>query len=333
MRTASIIRVLIVLSLLCLLPFSVSAEPAENTGGADDVESEDTGNENMIDYTHALITDTLVRPVVWFDSFFGEYRSLEEGYEKTYAIWQNDFRLEESKGISHKMRIRAHLRLPRMEERLKLVLSRDGDPGSDEEEDLRKSTVKDEDEDIFLGLGYDLFSSIFSRLTLLGGFRFSIPVEEWARLRYRYVHNLGPVTLFRFTQTAYWDSTDGAGERTSFALERKLNEKTLLRYNLAGRYGESTTGYEFEAQVSFQHQLSPRRAIALDFFGEGSTRPWTTMWNYRVDTRYRQSFYRKWLYYEIVPEVSWPKDMATGKRDAVAALTLRLEMQFRGMGK
>ena len=51
--------------------------------------------------------------------------------------------------------------------------------------------------------------------------------------------------------------------------------------------------------------------------------------NYRLLTRYRRNFLRSWLFYELVPEISWPR-----KGDDVFptnyAMTFVLEVVFKG---
>jgi hypothetical protein len=73
------------------------------------------------------------------------------------------------------------------------------------------------------------------------------------------------------------------------------------------------------------------RQIAITF-GAGiaaRTRPSTVVENYRVYTRYRRNFLRSWLYYELEPDINWPRE-DDGSRKAVLGGTVRLEINFTG---
>jgi hypothetical protein len=59
----------------------------------------------------------------------------------------------------------------------------------------------------------------------------------------------------------------------------------------------------------------------------GVNHPEWTIDNYRVGTRYRRNFYRPWLFFEIEPEVTWPKKV-DGHREPLFATTFLIEFQF-----
>src|SRR3972149_1378818 len=59
----------------------------------------------------------------------------------------------------------------------------------------------------------------------------------------------------------------------------------------------------------------------------GVNDPGWTIQNYRVGSLYRLNFYRPWLFFEIAPEVTWPKD-ESGHRESTYALMSTIEIQF-----
>jgi hypothetical protein len=59
----------------------------------------------------------------------------------------------------------------------------------------------------------------------------------------------------------------------------------------------------------------------------GVNDPGWTIQNYRIGSLYRRNFYRPWLFFELAPEITLPKN-ASGKRDSVYAFMATLEIHF-----
>jgi hypothetical protein len=84
---------------------------------------------------------------------------------------------------------------------------------------------------------------------------------------------------------------------------------------------------EWGSELSLIRELSVKSAITFTGGIYGSSNPSTIANNYRFLTRYRQNFLTEWLYYELEPEISWPRT-ADGARVAKYAMTFRLEVVF-----
>jgi len=78
------------------------------------------------------------------------------------------------------------------------------------------------------------------------------------------------------------------------------------------------------------HELSPSSAVSLvgGIYGNTSFEDWVN--NYRVYLRYRHNFLRSWLFYELEPQVAWPRD-SNGNFPVNYAFTVRLEVVFQGV--
>src|SRR4030065_1479913 len=102
---------------------------------------------------------------------------------------------------------------------------------------------------------------------------------------------------------------------------------TLIRWSNYVTYAEGTAGITWNTGISLLTQLTPRSAISYDTSMWGVNHPAWTIQNYRVGSLYRLNFYRPWLFFEIAPEVTWPKD-ESGHRESTYALMSTLEIQF-----
>ncbi|MDX8411891.1 MAG: hypothetical protein R8K46_08520 [Mariprofundaceae bacterium] len=311
------------------------AETSEPVYENDPCLGEEGYRDSWLDHTHAYLSRKLCEPAVWFDDFFGDERSEQEGRPSSFVRWRNSATWTEGDGLEYRTRFSANVRLPKIERRLRLIIS--GETRDDPTEVLPDDPVDPgfeldpEVSRLNVGLRYDLLERPRYKLSLGSGVRLRFPVDPYARIRFRYTHPMGDVSLLRLIQTGLWRKDDGFSETTQLDLERALSESTLLRWGNSGTYGEITDGLNWASQVSLLHQFSDKTAISLDVGASGVTEPGFEVSNYRAGMRFRQNFYRKWLFYELEPSASWPKDVLKNGRNASYAMTFALEFQFNTM--
>lgn len=104
-------------------------------------------------------------------------------------------------------------------------------------------------------------------------------------------------------------------------------ERSIIRWANNVTYTEGTAGVTWNTGISLYNKLSPKSAISYDTSMWGVNHPDWVIQGYRVGSLYRRQFYRTWLFYELAPEVTWPKDI-TGQRKPVYAFMFTLEVQF-----
>jgi hypothetical protein len=287
--------------------------------------------DSWLDRTQAFLTRKLCEPAVWFDNFFGSERTVEEGQPGTFVRWRIDFRLMEDEDFDIRNQINASVSLPKASRRLKLILA--GETAKDPTDVLPDDTTdpafdtEEDDEQLRIGLHLDALDTPKSKFSINGNVRFKIPLEPFVRARYRYTHPIGNKALARFTQTGYWEDPEGFGEITRVEFERLLTPYTLLRWSSSGTYSEVSTGLDWGSELVWFHQITPEKAVSVNVATSGVTRPSVDINRYRIGTRFRTNFYRRWLFYELEPEVSWLKT-ENGDFDFVSALTFRVEVQF-----
>jgi hypothetical protein len=161
------------------------------------------------------------------------------------------------------------------------------------------------------------------------GVRFALPLEAFVRSRFLYSHDFSDVALMRFGETFFLKNGYQPGETTEFSLERLIGRDSVLRWASTGTASQEIEGFEWGSELSMIRQLSPLSAVTLMGGVYGNTLSSALVSNYRVAARYRQNFLRSWLFYELEPEMFWPRN-GDGRYPANLAFTLRIEVVFQG---
>lgn len=291
--------------------------------------------ETNVDTVHDRIEQSILREVNRFDSFFGDFNSSDEQRTGYQLQVRNSVRVEKGGGVSIGPSVRANVALSRISNRLRLYISGDnepepiaprlpedpGNPGFDRPVTPAK-VVNTE-------LRYEFFQTRSTSIFLGAGVRVAIPLEAFVRSRIQHIHHFNDVTLLRLGETLFANNVAGLGETTEISLERILNPKNLLRWDSTGTVSSMVAGVEWGTELSLLHQLSSRSSITLTGGVYGNTDVDDMVTNYRMLARYRRNFLRSWLFYELVPELSWPRK-SDGVFPANYAMSFILEVSFKG---
>ena len=282
--------------------------------------------ESWLDRSHSYLSQRLCEPAAWFDGFFGDPRALEETPVGTFIRMRNSLQWDQSEGWSFGLRARGNIELPRVSDRVRLLISRDEDlsgelrdgPGADDGDDRTR-----------LGLRFIVSEQARSQLDFDGTVRTtSRGLNPRLRARYRYVHGLTENSLARLTQTVFWERSDGFGTTSRLDLEWLPDRDRLIRWTGQGTVSQESDGMDWRTSVTAFQQLDLRTALRSEIGVFGFTSPSFETEEYFVALRLRRQFARPWLYYEIQPERAWPLDLDTGRRGADWRLTFTLEIQF-----
>ena len=291
----------------------------------------DSGNnkKRLLDRSHEFIIKKIYGPVKWFDNFFTDKRLIEEGLPYTFVRWQNDALLSEGGENLFRSRVHANIRMSKAEKMFKFLLI-----GEDREvafEILPDRVVDPElvdekkQEHLNLGLRLNLIKKLKSKLYIHTGVRFEYPPDPYVKLSYQYIYPIGTRSLARFTETNLWKNSKGLSETLRIDLERLFDIQNMLRWCSFCTHSQSTGGLNWGTDLSFLHQISPKAAIKYSIGEYGITRPHVTVENYGVTIRFRRSFYREWIFYELKPGVSWLRNR---NWDSVESFIIRFELQF-----
>lgn len=282
--------------------------------------------ESWLDRTHSYLSERLCEPAAWFDGFFGDPRSFEETPVGSFIRVRNSLRWDQSKDFSFRLRLRANISLPRVSDRIRLLVTRDDDVTGEFDQ---PTALEDEDDRTRLGLRFLGRDRARSRFDVDATVRVSgTGLNPRVRGRYRVVQGLTDRTLARLTQTAFWERDEGLGTTSRLDWEWLPDRDQLVRWTGQGTFSETSDGVEWRSSVIDFRQLTNRTALRGEFGAFGVTRPSLEVEEYFVAVRYRRQFLRRWLFFELEPERAWPKDLETGERRSDWRFTFTLEVQF-----
>ena len=283
--------------------------------------------ESWLDRSHSYLGRRLCEPAAWFDGFFGDDRALEETPVGTFFRFRNSVLWDETEGLSPGMQVRANVMLPRISERVRLLISRDEDLSGEFGDG---PPVGDPDDRTRLGLRFLATERARSRFDIDGTVRVSgSSLNPRVRGRYRYVQGLTTHTLARATQSVFWEREDGVGTTSRLDWEWLRDRDRLVRWTGQGTWSEASRGVDWRTSLVSFKQLDSRTALRGEVGAFGLTHPRFGVEEYFVALRYRRQFLRHWLFYEIQPEHAWPRDFDTGEpRRGDWRLTFTIEVQF-----
>ena len=306
------------LFVLLTLPLRiVSAE----TGEPDD-KAYPSADQYAADRMHGSISENINAAARWIDSFFDDERHIAEDATTKLRFGQSVF-LEYSDTPEYKTRVNLSIEIPRTENRLRVFIASEDD--TDKTPDTLFNRVETSEDTAAAGVQFFAQSSDRQNLSLTTGIKLE-STEFFIGPRYRYNFKLDN-WLLRFTQRVRWFSSMGWEATTRFDFERLLGKQLFFRQTLDGRWREEDEGYRYEIRPSLIQRLANKKAIEYQWNTLFKTRP-----NHRVDStvllvRYRRNIFRKWLFYEINPQLAMRNDEDF---DPKAGITFQLEVVFGG---
>ena len=279
------------------------------------------------DSSHAVMNTVFCEPALWFDSFFGSDRVLEET-GGTYVRWRNDFVQTEGQGSKFTTNLNFSVELPRISQRLQLTFE------GDEDQELQDVLPGGETDDSTnsLGLRLDVKDTARSK------FNISVSAKPRIRARYRYTFPLSNESLIRFTQEIQNEKGIN-GARTRLDFEKAFLPVRLFRATTEGFIAEDFSGVDWSQAFSLFQRLSKKSSVSYEAGIVGITEPDSLVTNYRLGIRYRQNIHRDWLFFEITPDISWPVELSEDRetvvndRHSVMSIIVRLEVHFANTRK
>ncbi len=301
------------------------ANPPGTTAQKDPSAEDDDGGKTIIDRYHRGLSEELIGMADWLDSFFDADRSVAEENETRLRIKVSSL-LEEHADPDFSIKANLRLSLPKTERRLNLLIS--GEPGDDltpdntPAEDRREEFESTDEQNLMVSLQYRLKETLRRNISTNVGVRFSrtTPVF-YAEGRYRHHVELDRWIL-RFTQSLKWFADEGLESKARFDLERPVSERFFFRTTAEGSWFEHREGLFYNFNLSFFHYLSPRRVLRYEWVNSFRTEPENRLEETVLQMRYRQRIWRNWIFYEVSPRVSFPRD---GGFSPVAGIALRIE--------
>lgn len=272
----------------------------------------------VLDSAYDYINTKMCEPALWFDDFFVDDRVTDDARAGTSVRWKNDFIYVEGKGFEFETRLNARVRIPKATRKLKLTFENEAD---DRVRDLFPDST--DDTKSTLGLRYDWI--VKSR----SSFNIKVTLHPGAQARYRYTYPFSDTTYGRFTQKIYQKEKD-TGSTTSLDLDHTLSDDFVLRWTNFAKFETSFDGAELGTGLTLYQYLNDKQALVYEASLYGRTQPYRYLASQRLAVKFRHNVFRKWFFYEVIPEVNW-KEEEYEKREDETRLTLRLEVLFNNI--
>jgi hypothetical protein len=154
------------------------------------------------------------------------------------------------------------------------------------------------------------FQGIQSRPFARARGSYSIPLDEWR---------------FKATESVFWFYTTGIGESSQLDFERPIGESVMFRTSSSVTWLNDSQSFDARQEFSGYHTLEDRRAVLYQASLVGSSQPQWQVSDYVLLLLYRQRLHRTWAYFEISPQLHFPKTY--GYRTS-PQLMLRMELLF-----
>ncbi len=245
------------------------------------------------DETQIYVNSRFCEPALWFDNFFANDRVFEEGVAGTYIRWRNEFTYDEETSFSYKPDLSFSVELPGLKKRLRLTFDNEDDDA------LRDIVPGNQQSTNALGLQLDIAENSRSK------FNISVSLSPRIRLRYRYTYPIFQLVTLRFTQEMQREKEINSA-RTLIDFEKLFENQLFLRASSEGKVSETFDGVDWLQAFVLYQRLNKKTSLSYETSVNGITEPETLAINYRVGVRFRQNFHRKWLFYEVAPEITWP---------------------------
>lgn len=308
-------RLCFYLCLLCVvLPLSARAD------------QEEPQQPSLVDLAHQEISSRLVATSRWFDRFFSDPR-FEEEAAGTLLRLRGSTTITEGEGLSFDGQIKARVNLPNLERRFHLILSSEDDNIRNETlpEDRINRELAQSNNNASLALQYTQKRSSTFNLTHRLGLDLENGLNPQLRSRVRYTVPVAEQSLLTLTQAVFWEKVTGFGEESRIDYDIPLDGQMLLKTTGQGLFSESSQGYEWLTLMQWLTSFSAKQALSVGVFTAGETRPQNQVTEYNMFIKYRQKFIKRWLYFELKPEVYWLRE---NNFRTTSAFTLTLEAQF-----
>ncbi len=315
------------LRLIPLLSLALMAGPHNTALGADSQPPDPEQPPAVTDDTwidvgrHQIITgaDNIAE---WMNDFFGDVRTEEDAPFSTLRL-RYEQEWDEANQFDSDIKLRGKVYLPQLNKRLSLLFD-DEDTGETGRDDL---LIDERDTAENVTLQYRAKEEERYSIDYRVGIRSSLNLK--GSVRYKYEYPLAETLIGTFSQEALYLGGDGFASKTRFELDKILSEDKLLQFHNKIDWEENESGIIWSSSLSLDRRLSEKKAFGYFVGVLGRTHPESYVDTYSVGVRYRQNFYRPWLFGEVQPSYRWYKEHPDFDREGAAVIFFRLEAVFQ----
>ena len=281
-----------------------------------------TTPESSLDRHHDFVDSQVLRAGQWVDGFFDDPNNVAESTSTQFRI-RPGFYYRKEQGAKFKFKASVKIRIPGLGKKVSFIA------GADENGDGTDGADHDDEDESIVGLQFFLSDSVKWNTSITAGVKFN----DFAGLigpRFRYQTAMGEKSSIRFTQTFRWQTNNYWDIGTRVDLNFVLNQRFFFRQTVYGRWrGEESDekGYRTRVSSVLSQKLNDTTGLQYDFSTIFHTKPDNHVDKYTLALRFRQRTSREWLYYEIVPQLSFEDEF---DYKANPGIRLRLEIFYGG---
>ena len=290
-------------------------------------------SEILLDQPHDFLSRRVEEYSRKLDNFFSDPNRAYDSTGSTLQI-RGHVKFFEGGLTEGKSDVRANVTLPNTEDRLKLVVQRGLEAGTQTaaERDIKNATgssqvtapAAPQDNNYYLGLKAMAAEVFGVTLSAEAGAKFGRPVDPYVRLR-AFRDFVFSQWAIRASETPLWKRSEGSSAASEIAALRPLNDEWQLRLTSKATW-RSTTNYFDLAQIgSLYYTPDKRTAYTFELGAFAPSDRSQKLSLYSVTVRARRQIYRDWLYLELTPQILYQE--ANGFRPA-NSLMLQLETLF-----
>lgn len=257
-----------------------------------------------LDRYHALISDEVQRQTLRLDSFFIDNVADAQTPSCTVKLrLSTQFKYKDGFDVSPGAGLNTRVTLPHLERKLHVFVD------NIEHGQLPGTDFPFSDNYLSAGLRLNPFRRYPSLLSVDGG----VEIDPWpalfALIQLRHAIALGYGWTVHLKQQGFRYKDDGFGELSQIDFEQPYQRGALFRSTSAAKWTEESDGVEMEQTFTWEIPLK---------INERSIAPSATLFwhkesamladNYRVNITCRTRIFRTWLFFEIKPQIEFPRD-------------------------
>ncbi len=279
-----------------------------------------------VDSTRDYVSEKFVGFVSGVDRFFGNERNFQEANQSVLQLDLNEL-MQQGGNRQARLALKAKLRLPATEERLHLLLESDPEKNVSDAEEVKQIQPVSQlaaPDNYGVAVRYEKPSESAWHYSSDVGIQVQNPIQPYARAR---LSKAVPLASWRMkvAETAFWFERTGSGETTLIDFEHTLGEPALFRASSSATWMHRLQSFDLRQDFSVFHTLDEQRALHYEASAIGTSRPHMQVSDYVLSLRYRQQLNRRWLFFEVNPQLHFPRD---SNFKSTPLLLLRLEMLF-----
>jgi len=311
----------IICTAICLTTSDSWATPAKADSNGDAVISwqeskqylkpcKDVAEDSLpwYDRAHLKFSSSVCKQAIWFDSFFSPDLHDTEIATSLIKIKFKQ-RWHEERGFRAEPKISAYLNLPNTERNLKLYIESQFSDASDDGVSDDGLVSPSDEKGTAAAVRWTPEQRKAWDMAFDVGARFDGGPDPFTRAIAKFSHPLGNDLVLKLSQELLLELQDSWSETSRLRIDRFQGSRGYRWYSRA-KYGDQTDGLEWNIKFGIINKLDSRTTFSYYAEVEGATddQPGEQSENYKLGLHYRHSFFRPWLFFELEPQLTWPRE-------------------------